>query len=338
MRGDGIKRRRRRTFFIRLLTVALIVIAGGFHVFRMPGRSHDQPLKPLTAVEAELRDRLRGHVRRLAGEIGERNVWRYRGLQAAASYLEEELRNAGFAVAEQSYTSEGKRVRNLEAELPGRNPSAGIVIVGAHYDSVYGSQGANDNASGVAALLEIARLLAGKPLPRTVRFLFFVNEEPPFFKTPSMGSLVYAKRSRSRGERITGMLSLETIGYYSDALHSQHYPFPLNFFYPSTANFIGFVGDMGSRPLVRRALYAFRRTTSFPSEGAAVPAGIIGVDWSDHWSFRHEGYPAIMVTDTALFRYDYYHGPLDTPDRLDYDRMALVTAGLARVVAELAER
>jgi len=307
-------------------------------VFRMPGSSYDQPLKPLTAGEAELRDRLRGHVGALAGEIGERNVWRYGALQAAAGYVERSLRDAGYAVTGQEYTAEGKTVRNLDAELTGTAPTAGIVIVGAHYDTVSGSPGANDNGSGTAAVLEIARLLAGKPLARTVRFVLFVNEEPPFFKTALMGSLVYAQRSRQRGERIAGMLSLETIGYYSDAPKSQHYPFPLNFFYPSTGNFIGFVGNTGSRTLVRRALEAFRRTTPFPSEGAAVPGGITGVDWSDQWSFWHEGYPALMVTDTALYRYAHYHGPRDTPDRLDYDRMARVVAGLARVVVDLAER
>ncbi|HEY6008491.1 MAG TPA: M28 family peptidase [Geobacteraceae bacterium] len=303
----------------------------------MPGRSYDQPLKPLTAGEAELRDRLRGHVRTLAGEIGERNVGRYGALRAAAGYLERELAGTGLAVTDQAYETDGKMVRNLEAELFGRGTSGEIVVVGAHYDTVYGSPGANDNASGAAALLEIARLMAGSPLPRTVRFVLFVNEEPPFFKTDQMGSRLYARRARQRGERIVAMLSLETIGCYSDRPGSQHYPFPLNFFYPATGNFIGFVGNTGSRQLVRRALHTFRATTDFPSEGAAVPGGIPGIDWSDHWSFWQEGYPALMVTDTALYRYDQYHGPQDTPERLDYDRMARVTAGLARVVAELGD-
>ncbi|MCM2358307.1 MAG: M28 family peptidase [Geobacteraceae bacterium] len=327
-----------RAVLFRWLIIALVMIAGGYHVFRMPGRSHDGPLRPLTAEESALRDRLRSHVRTLAGEIGERHVWRHRALDRAAGYLEGELRGAGYAVADQAYTAEGREVRNLEAELRGSSAPEEIIVVGAHYDSVSGSPGANDNASGVAALIEIAHSLAGWPLPRTVRFVLFTNEEPPFFKTGQMGSLVYARRARLRGERIVAMLSLETIGYYADAPGSQHYPFPLNFFYPSKGNFIGFVGNIGSRRLVRRALATFRGSTAFPSEGAAVPGGIIGVDWSDHWSFWHEGYPALMVTDTALFRYHHYHGPRDTPERLDYGRMARVTAGLARVVAELAQR
>lgn len=306
-------------------------------MFRMPGRSYDQPLPPLTAEEALLRDRLRSHVRALAGEIGERNLWRYGALEKAAGYVDGELRGAGFAVSEQGYAADGKWVRNIEAELPGTRPAAGIIVVGAHYDSVYGSPGANDNASGTAAVLELARHFAGRSLPRTVRFVLFVNEEPPFFKTDQMGSLVYARRLRCRGDEVVAMLSLETIGYYSDAPRSQHYPFPLNFFYPSTGNFVGFVGNTGSRLLVRRVIETFRRTTPFPSEGAAVPGGIPGIDWSDQWSFWHEGYPALMVTDTALYRYHQYHGPRDTPDRLDYERLARVVAGLGRVVETLAE-
>jgi Zn-dependent M28 family amino/carboxypeptidase len=305
-------------------------------MFRMPGRSYDQPLHSLTAEESALRDQLSSHVRTLAGQIGERNVWRYQALQRAADYIGQELAKAGYSVTGHPYAAEGKEVRNLSAELRGRSKPDEIIVVGAHYDSVQGSPGANDNTSGTAALLEIARSLAGSRPSRTVRFVFFVNEEPPFFKTDLMGSLVYARQARQRGDQIKAMLSLETIGYYDDTPKSQHYPFPLNFFYPSTANFIGFVGNSGSRQLVRRTVESFRRTTHFPSEGAAVPGGITGVDWSDHWSFWHEGYPALMVTDTALFRYSHYHGPADTPDKLDYDRMARVTVGLARVVAELA--
>jgi len=327
-----------RALLCRWLIIGVVLSVGGWYVFRMPGRSHDQPLPSLTAEESELRDRLGSHVRTLAGKIGERNVRHYHALQAAAGYIGQELTGAGYTVTGHPYTAEGKEVRNLSAELPGSSSADEIIVVGAHYDSVYGSPGANDNASGTAALLEIARSLAGSRFPRTVRFVFFVNEEPPFFKTGLMGSLVYARQARQQGEEIKAMLSLETIGYYDNALKSQHYPFPLNFFYPSTANFIGFVGNIGSRGLVRRTVETFRRTTPFPSEGAAVPAGIMGVDWSDHWSFWHEGYPAVMVTDTALFRYDHYHGPKDTPEKLDYDRMARVVAGLVRVVTELAEK
>lgn len=304
----------------------------------MPGRSYTGILPPLSPEETEVRDRVRRHVGTLAGKIGERNLWRHARLQAAADYIGRTLRGEGYAVAGQEYTVEGKTVQNLEVVKSGAGNPGETVVVGAHYDSVFGSPGANDNASGAAALLEIARILKEKPLARTVRFVFFTNEEPPFFKSSLMGSRIYAARARQRGEKIVAMLSLETIGFYSDAAHSQRYPFPLSLFYPHTGNFIGFVGNIKSRELVRRAVGAFRRTTPFPSEGAAVPGWLTGVDWSDQWSFWQEGYQALMVTDTALFRYPYYHAPEDTPERLDYDRMARVVAGLARVVVELANR
>jgi hypothetical protein len=186
-------------------------------------------------------------------------------------------------------------------------------------------------------VLELARLLAGQQLARTVRFVAFVNEEAPFFQTDAMGSWVYARRSRARGEQIVAMLAIETIGFYSDVVGSQHYPFPFGLLYPHTGNFIGFVGNIASRTLVHRSLAAFRQHTPFPSEGVAAPCWMTGIGWSDHWAFWQEGYPGVMVTDTALFRYAPYHTRADTPDRVNYERMARVVAGLARVVTALAD-
>jgi Zn-dependent M28 family amino/carboxypeptidase len=210
--------------------------------------------------------------------------------------------------------------------------------VGAHYDSVVGSPGANDNASGVAGLLALARRFAGKPRGQTLRFVAFVNEEPPYFQTEEMGSLVYAKRCQARGDNISAMVSLETIGYFSDAPGSQKYPSAgLGFFYPSKGNFIGFVGNTRSRALLRSAVSAFKKERKLPCEGASLPAVIPGIGWSDQWSFWQCGYPAIMVTDTAPFRYPHYHSSTDTPDKLDYDRFALVVSGMEKVIAELAK-
>lgn len=305
-------------------------------MFRMPGRSHSGPLSPLDAEQAAVRTRLEKHVGRLAGEIGERNLWRYEALRASAGYVESAFRELGYPVAAQEFQVAGKTLRNLEAERKGSGLPEEIVVVGSHYDSVAGSPGANDNATGTAANLEIARTLAGRRLARTIRFVAFVNEEPPFFQTEHMGSLVYARRSRALGERVVAMLSLETIGCYSDAEGSQRYPFPFGFFYPSAGNFIGFVGNTASRELVRRAIGSFRRHAAFPSEGLAAPGWIPGIGWSDHWAFWRQGYPAAMVTDTALFRYEQYHTGEDTGDRIDYERTARVVTGLARVVAELA--
>jgi Zn-dependent M28 family amino/carboxypeptidase len=314
-----------------------VLLAGAaLWVTEMPGSSYRGPLAPLTGEELAIRACLREHVARLAGEIGERNVWRHPALEAAARYLEEVFARLGYVSAAQSFASAGKPVRNLAVERPGGTRPEEIVLVGAHYDSALGSPGANDNGSGVAALLEIARLLKDRTVGRTVRLVAFVNEEPPFYRSREMGSLRYAERARERGERIVAMLSLETIGYYTDAPGSQRYPWPLGLFYPDTGDFVGFVGNLGSRALVRRALAAFRRHAAFPSQGVAAPAWVMGVGWSDHWSFWQAGYPAIMVTDTAFLRYVHYHGATDTPEQLDYDRTARVVAGLARMVEDLA--
>jgi Zn-dependent M28 family amino/carboxypeptidase len=299
------------------------------------GRSSPEPLPPCPDEQAVLQERLAAHVWTLAGRIGERNLWEQAALEAAAAYIERQFHEAGYPVASQEYAVAGRTARNLEVELRGTARPDEIVLVGAHYDSVLGSPGANDNATGAAAVLEIARLLAGTRPTRTVRFVAFANEEPPFFRTDAMGSRVYARRTRERGERIVAMLSLETIGYYSDEKGSQRYPFPFMMWYPSTANFIGVVGNLSSRPLVRQTLRAFRQHAAFPAEGVAAPGWIAGIDWSDHWSFWQEGFPAIMITDTALYRYQHYHSVSDTPDKLDYPRLARVTAGLACVARDL---
>lgn len=303
----------------------------------MPGRSHTGPLPPLSQGQEDIRRRFEGHVRALAGDIGERNVYQFEQLAAAARYLEEQLRRQGHTVVHEDFTAASVEVRNLVVERRGSTRPQEIVVVGAHYDSVTGSPGANDNATGVAALLEIARTLAEQHPARTVRCVFFVNEEPPFFLTGEMGSLVHARAARRRGEDIVAMLSLETVGCYSDAKGSQHYPFPFALLYPSTGDFIGFVGNVTSRGLVRRSVASFRKAAAFPSEGVAAPGWIVGIGWSDHWSFWENGYPAVMVTDTALFRYGPYHTKEDTPEQIRYDRAARVVAGLRRVVTDLAE-
>src|SRR5579864_7209340 len=278
-----------------LLFVALVLIATVLYMTAMPGKSFSGALPPLTTEEIQIKTNLTRHISYLAEEIGE----------------------------------------PLIAEIPGGTKANEIVVIGAHYDTVYDCPGADDNSSGVAALLELARLLKGSHPARTVRFVAFVNEEPPWFQTDDMGSLVYAQQVHKLKENIVAAISIETIGMYSDAEGSQQYPAGFKSLYPSKGNFIAFIGNLGSRGLVRDAVDSFRASTRVPSEGSAVPAAIPGVGWSDHWSFWEEGYPAIMVTDTAIFRNPNYHQPTDKPDTLDYDRMARVVHGLVRVVADL---
>ena len=291
------------------------------------------PSMAASAVEAALRTR----VQVLASEIGERNVWRPHALRAAADYLKRQWGAQGYQVVAHEVVFERDRWANLEVTRPGRQAPNEVVIVGAHYDSVFGSPGANDNGSGVAALLELSRQLATRDLGRSVRFVAFVNEEPPFFRTGDMGSRHYARAARLKGEDIRAMLALETIGYYNDAPGSQHYPPFFSLFFPDRGNFIGMVSNFGSRALLKRAVAAFRAASDFPLESVATFGWVPGVDWSDHGSFWNEDYPAIMITDTALYRYPYYHSARDTPEQLDYARLARVTEALAAVVEALAK-
>jgi hypothetical protein len=322
---------------ILLAAIGLPAVWGCFTMISMPGRSYRGPLPPLTAQQRAIRDGIRRDIDALAGAIGGRSAWSNpRGLVAAAELLERSLTEAGYEVKRQSFRAARSDCANLEVEFPGATRPGEVVVVGAHYDTCGDLPGADDNASGVAAALALARTLRSGPAPgRTLRFVIFVNEEPPFFRTEAMGSLVYARECRRRGDDVVAMLSLETVGYYTDVPGSQRYPWPLSWFYPSTGDFIGFIGDGSSRGLVRSAVGSFRRHASFPSEGAVLPRSIPGVGWSDHWAFWQCGYPAAMVTDTAPFRNPNYHAPGDTPETLDYDRMARVVDGLRGVVGDL---
>ncbi len=285
--------------------------------------------------------RLQAHVRKLAGEIGERNVHHPQSLRAAADYLRAQWASQGYQVVSQNYEAYGVRSENIEVTLPGASRPEQIIVIGAHYDSVSGSPGANDNASGVAALLELSRALAqakSMKLARTVRFVAFVNEESPFFDRSEMGSMVYARAARARGDDIRLMVSLEMLGYYSDAPGSQRYPPPFGFFYPDRANFIGFVSNFASRRELRDWVQAFRAHSDFPAESLATFEFVPGVAWSDHLPFWREGYPALMVTDTAFYRYAHYHSHRDTPDRLNYGAMARVVTGLQAALTAMASR
>ena len=315
------------------ISVAAVLALLWWFGMRMPGKNISKAA-PLSPDEVTLREELRTDVQKLAGEIGERNMWHYAELNAAAEFIENSFSHAGLHPRRDSYELGGQACHNIETEIPGARPE--ILLIGAHYDSVSGSPGANDNGSGVAAMLALARRFAGKKTEHTLRFVAFVNEEPPYFLSGEMGSLVYAGRCKARGDKISAMISLETIGYFSDAPNSQIYPSrALGVFYPKVGNFIGFVSNVHSRMLLRRAIAVFRKRAKIPSEGAALPWFIPGVSWSDQWSFWKQGYPGIMITDTAPFRYPHYHSENDTPDKLDYDRFTLVVSGMEKVIEGL---
>jgi hypothetical protein len=320
-------------FRIALAVIVVFSLLWWFGM-RTPGKNVSTAAL-LSAAEVALRAELVADVQALAGDIGERNLSRYPQLNAAADFIEGSFSRAGLQPRRETYEVDGKACHNIETEIRGIRPQ--ILVIGAHYDSVFGSPGANDNGSGVAALLALARRFAGKPVRQTLRFVAFPNEEPFYFQTEKMGSFVYAGRCMARGDQISGMISLETIGYFSDAPNSQTYPsLGLKPFYPTTGNFIGFVGNLRSRKLLRRTIALFRQQEKLPSEGAALPSFIPGVGWSDQWAFWQHGYPGIMITDTAPFRYPHYHAATDTPDKLDYDRFALVVSGMEKVIEKLA--
>jgi hypothetical protein len=317
-----------RGAMIRLaLFVGMPTLLAWWLLIRMPG--HRFGGAPGAADES-----LVAELRRDVEAMDERNVFRPRRLEAAAARIEAELRAAGYAPGRQAYETNGTPVRNIEGEVAGGRE---IVIVGAHYDSVLECPGANDNGSGVAATLALARRFHGRAPKRTLRFLFFVNEEPPWFQTEDMGSLRYARRCRERGEDVVAMVSLETIGFYTDEPGSQRYPaLVFRLLYGDRGDYVAFIGNVASRHLVREALGVFREHARIPSEGIALFEIVPGVGWSDHWAFWQCGYRAIMVTDTARFRDPHYHRETDTPERISYDALARVVEGLVPVVERLA--
>lgn len=304
----------------------------------MPGSSFAGPAPAFSSDELGLQESLRADVTSLSVGIGERNLGRTpQQLEAAASWVEGELLDAGYSVTPEPFQVNGHTVRNLIAELPGTVAPKELVVIGAHYDSAEGTPGADDNASGVAVGLALARRFHDTPQPRTVRFVFFTNEEPPYFRTDTMGSDVSAKHAKARGDDVKAMLSLETMGFFTDAKDSQHYPWPFSGFYPSTGHFIAFVADTDSRELAHEAVGTFREHATIASEGSSVPAFIEGIDWSDHGPYWRAGYRALMVTDTAPFRNPNYHEPTDLPGTMDFGRLARVTLGLEAVLRQLSK-
>lgn len=307
-----------------------------FFMTSMPGSRLDGPLPDPTPAQASLAQSLRSHVDMLATLVGPRNAEMPDNLQRAGDYLMTQFGRFGYRPAEVPF--DRGRFRNIEATLPGTDLADEILVIGAHYDTATsGTPGADDNASGVAVMLEVARALAGMELRRTVRFIGFTNEENPWFGTDLMGSRVSAQRAAASGESIVGMLSLEMLGYYDDTPGSQNYPPIVRKFYPDTGNFVAFVGNMPSRSFLHQALAAFRDQRVFRSEGMAAPESLVrDIRRSDNAPWWDAGYPALMVTDTSNFRTPLYHTLADTADTLDYTAMARLTEGLTGMVITLA--
>ena len=317
---------------ISAVSIAVLLAFAAWFVTATPGERHRGPLPPLDAGARALAGNLKKHVTAVASE--EHNVAHPEALERSARYIEATLSGLGYAVSRQEFETEGVKVRNIEVA---RGSGTRLVVIGAHYDSALDAVGANDNGSGVAALVELARFLKTVQPAQglEVRLVFYVNEELPWFGTDKMGSYVHSKGLASEDREVLAMLSLETIGWYSENFDSQRYPFPFSLFYPSKGNFVGFVANLRSRSLMHRVIGTFRKSVAFPSEGVAAPESIPGIGWSDQWAYWKFGWPALMVTDTAPFRYPHYHTLRDTPDKLSYERLARVVKGLEGVLREL---
>ncbi|MDV2495353.1 MAG: M20/M25/M40 family metallo-hydrolase [bacterium] len=324
----------RRTSPLRLVTAAaaLVCMAG---LAAAPAKEASMSTSEIPS--ATIAERGRAIVEHLAGTIGPRSLSQPASLEQAALYIEERFAELGYTVERQPYKVPPveRPVRNLIVEKTGRDKPKEIILFGAHYDTVPTTPGADDNASGVAGLLELARLLKPYANRRTIRLVAFTCEEPPYFKSRWMGSRVYAREARRRGDDIIAMVSLEMIGFFDSSI-SQGYPIPfMRYFYPNTADFVGVVGNISSRRLVTKIRNAMRQGGDIGVESIATVKFLPGLDWSDHGSFWRVGYEAVMITDTAFYRSRHYHSYSDTPETLNYEAFAEVVKGLYQAVVEL---
>ncbi len=321
-----------------LIVIFLIVIASGFLYIAvtMPGESVPAQPAPFTGELSALSQRLQQHVNHISGTIGERSAEQSIKLAQTADYIQQQFELMGYIPTSRTFGDE--QFRNIEVDLYGREKRNEIIVLGAHYDTTWLTPGADDNASGIAGLLEIARSLKDQRFPKTIRFIAFANEEVPSYRRAEMGSMFSAKRSYTRSELIVGMIALEMIGYYSDQPGSQRYPDLLQQFYPEQGNFIAFISNLVSRDFQLNVISHFRAQSVFPSEGLIAPEWLErSIRRSDHASYWYYDFPAIMVTDTANFRNPNYHRSSDSQETLDYDSMSRVVSGLTVVLERLAQ-
>lgn len=314
---------------LAIMVVLVATYATSRYLAQTPEYDVIGPLPPLSPEEAQHVPRLKAHVEALAG--GERNIAHFDQLERAAQYIEQQLTSYGYKPIRHEFTVGGKTVRNIEAVYEQQTVAMnGTIVVGAHYDSAPGSPGAEDNATGVAALLEFARDFAASAEvgSKRLRIFFFVNGAPPYFKTADMGSLRAAKELAARGENVTAMYSLDSLGYYSREPNSQAYPPLIGLLLPKKGDFLSVVGLLDARPVVRRSARLFPIYSKLPILAAAGPSFIPSLDVSDNWAFSQIGAPAVIFTDTGSLRYPYFGLPTDTPDKIKYEDLARVTQGL----------
>jgi len=329
---------KKRTFIIFSAVILIILLAIIFNYYDLNRTVYKNAVLIKRSMPKDInKSNLSKSVLKLSDDIGSRGYNQKDALGKSIEYISSEFKSYGYDLNIQTYTVNDIKYQNIWVEKKGAISPDKVLVVGAHYDTVIGTPGADDNASGVAGLLELARLLADVPMDKTVQFVAFTLEEPPFFRTRHMGSYIYAKSLKDKVADVEGMICLESIGYFVDAPGSQMFPLPfLRFIYPEKGNFITFVSDLSSKGFLERAKKSFMNGTDLPIESFSALSIVPGVDLSDHRSFWKFGYKAIMVTDTAFYRNPNYHGPGDLADTLDYARMAEVVLGVRMTILDLA--
>lgn len=319
--------------------VAIILVATGLAAYGLwvPGQSYSGAPPPLTSTQQELAARLQAHIVAIASEP--HNTQYPAALERSALAIEQAFAALGFDPQRQEYKSDGATVRNIWVTIEPTEPVQDAIVVGGHYDSAHDAPGANDNGSGTAGTIELARLLKDfKPKNTRIYLVAFVNEESPFWGTDDHGAFRFAQLLLDRKEAVRGMLSLETLGWFSDKPGSQKYPSPFNWIYPDTGNFVAIVGMPGSRTWLHQVIGPYRQHATVPSIGGIAPSLIPGIAWSDHAAFARLGIPALMLTDTAPFRYPHYHRPSDTPDKVDTATLSRIVSALAQTLRELTHK
>jgi Zn-dependent M28 family amino/carboxypeptidase len=264
--------------------------------------------------------RLEAHVRKLSEEFYPRNHLNLTNLNKAADYIKAEFETAGGAVSEQTFLVNGAEYRNISVLIgPATNER---IVIGAHYDSAFDTPGADDNASGIAGLIELAHLFGKHPPPLQIELVAYTLEEPPFFALEQMGSFSHASSLKERGINIRLMICLEMIGYFSDEPNSQAFPLSVGrLLYPMTGNFIAIVGNFTNGLTVRRFKKSMSQATTLPVYSINAPAFVPGVDFSDHRSYWKAGFEAVMITDSAFYRNKNYHTRYDTAETLNYPKL-----------------
>jgi hypothetical protein len=326
---------RRKMLYVLLILVLGVAAALAYPVVKIKMSAsviHPEPRFIPASSEQALYD----HVHALSVVIGSRSIREYGKIREAEQYIRTFLDKQEIPFELQGYDYEGNRFNNIVVSLKGDSRREETIVIGAHYDTVSGTPGADDNASAVAVLLELCRALKDYRPERTLKLIFFVLEEPPAFMTPAMGSYVYAAQARERGENIVGMVSLEMVGYFNEAEGSQAFPVPgLNWLFPDRGTFIGVVGNVSSRELTLAVAEALKTGSGLPVEHLVALPFIPGIGSSDHGSFWKMGFRAVMVTDTAFYRNPNYHGEKDTIETLRFDKMSQLVRGMVHVVEYL---